>query len=197
MRTYKKLFIIFFLFFYFNQCFGNNNFGVIVNTEGETLEKKKDIDEKADTGKVSDKNNPAIDKYIGIGIIVGEPTGLSFKVDITNVNFVDIAVGFSFYDDKYLNIHGDYLFKYYKLLEIPEMDTAPYFGIGARITTQKRKNIGNDSYELSLGGRVPVGILMQLQKYPVEFFLEGALTIDIIPIFDAGFNLFIGGRYCF
>ncbi len=137
--------------------------------------------------------NQAKSNRFAAGIVLGEPTGLSGVLNFNKQNGIDMVVSYSFGDRGSLNIHSDYIYRFYGIVPIPEGDTALYTGIGGRLL------IRDDSHDddISLGVRVPGGILYQLNKIPLEFLLEAAIILDIIPSTDADFNIFIGARYRF
>ena len=77
-------------------------------------------------------------KTFGVGIMVGEPTGISLKYWLSKSNAIDGGIGMSFYKASSLHIHADYLYHDFNIFN----ENFPfYIGIGGRI---KMKN--NDSY---------------------------------------------------
>ena len=46
---------------------------------------------------------------LGLGIILGEPTGISFKSWLSTTTAFDMAAAWSFVDEDALHLHGDYL----------------------------------------------------------------------------------------
>ncbi|MEE9501339.1 MAG: hypothetical protein V3V48_04650, partial [Candidatus Aminicenantaceae bacterium] len=52
----------------------------------------------------------AQDRGFGLGIILGEPTGVSFKNWVGRREAFDVAVAWSFEGEGAIHIHADYLF---------------------------------------------------------------------------------------
>jgi uncharacterized protein DUF3996 len=129
---------------------------------------------------------------IGAGIIVGEPTGLSFSLD----NQLILGAAWSFRN--YVHIHGDYLFIRQGLPELEEEFSKPfgwYLGAGAKLRVFTRDKDKDDS-EIGLGVRVPVGITF----YPLpelELFLELVPGIALFPDTEGDLDAGIGIRYHF
>lgn len=76
---------------------------------------------------------PAQDDDFGIGIIVGEPTGISVKNWLTHKTALDFAVAWSFSGrEDALHVHGDYLIHDFSLIPVDEEQLPVYYGIGVR-----------------------------------------------------------------
>jgi len=127
-------------------------------------------------------------KGIGLGMIVGEPTGISFKYWTGSTTAFDAALAWSFIDEGAFHIHGDYIFHNFTLITIPEGKLPFYYGIGARLKT---------SHDSRLGVRVPLGLAYLFQTVPVDIFLEIVPILDFTPKTDFSINAAIGARYFF
>ena len=125
----------------------------------------------------------------GLGIIVGEPTGISGKYHLTSGSAIDGAIGWSSYKYGSTHIHADYLQNFANLA--PTFDA--YFGIGGRI--KLRNNDKNE--DLRLAVRVPVGITYEPKTVPIDLFIEGVPMLDLSPATEFSFNAGIGFRYYF
>lgn len=119
----------------------------------------------------------------GIGITVGEPTGISWKVWAEKERAWNGAVAWSFVDD-YLRLHIDHLWHDYKLIEVEKGQLPVYFGVGATIWSGQREH-----YEkhFNLGARGVVGMEYIFPQAPVDLFLELAPTLNLLP--ETGFDL--------
>ncbi|MCU0373382.1 MAG: hypothetical protein MUE56_09100 [Ignavibacteria bacterium] len=125
----------------------------------------------------------------GLGIIVGEPTGLSGKLIISKSSAVDGALAWSFGDYGALHIHGDYLYNFTRLSnEVPA-----YVGIGGRVKLQDsdKKN------DTRFGLRIPVGIAYEPSTAPIDLFVEVVPIMDLTPDTDFSWNAAAGIRYWF
>jgi hypothetical protein len=129
---------------------------------------------------------------LGVGVIVGEPTGISLKKWTDETHAVDAGLAFSLADDDSFQLHADYLFHQTESsLNPPELKgSAPwYYGIGGRL-------LFNDN-DTHFGIRVPVGIDYLFAESPLDFFAEVAPVLDIAPDVELDLNAAIGLRYFF
>ena len=124
-----------------------------------------------------------------LGLILGEPTGISAKMWFDGNTALDGALSWSLRDnhDK-LHIHADFLWHDYTLIKNSSGLLPVYYGIGGRII------LGDDAH---LGPRVPIGISWLLGGAPLDLFIELAGILDIIPDLDFDLNGGIGIRYIF
>ncbi len=127
-------------------------------------------------------------KDFGLGIILGSPTGLSFKKWTSNNTAIDGAVAWSLGKDGKLHLHADYLFHNFTITSPPEGSLPIYYGIGGRLLL---------SDESRLGIRIPVGIEYLFAKAPFDLFFEIAPTLDLIPATEFDLNAGIGARFYF
>jgi len=131
----------------------------------------------------------AQDRGFGLGIIVGEPTGLSFKKWSGDTTAIGGAVAWSFGKKNVLHLHGDYLVHNFNLLKVEEDKLALYYGIGGRIKIIKD--------ESRVGVRIPLGINYIFEKAPLDIFLEFVPLLDLVPSTNFELNGAIGIRYRF
>ncbi len=73
----------------------------------------------------------AQDSGLGVGIIVGEPTGLSAKSWISSRDAVDAGVAWSV-SNEWFRIHADYLRHAFDLIPVEQGQLPLYYGIGVR-----------------------------------------------------------------
>jgi hypothetical protein len=134
----------------------------------------------------------------GVGVILGNPTGLSAKAYLAQAHAIDAAVGAAFFHGSGLHIHADYLW-HPVVLASDEAFTLPlYIGIGGRMLFRGRE--GREGDKLHLGPRVPIGFLFDFKQIPLDVFVEVALIADVIrtegdDVIDV--NAGIGVRYYF
>jgi hypothetical protein len=128
------------------------------------------------------------DKGFGIGVILGEPTGLSAKTWVSRQNAVDFGLAYSFRRSGYFHFHADYLWHFPDAIRSTERIPL-YAGIGGRLA------VGNDRG--ILGVRIPVGLALWLRQAPIEFFFEIAPILDLAPATDLSANVGIGARFYF
>lgn len=137
--------------------------------------------------------NAYANQDLAIGLIVGEPTGLSLKYWLDEEHAIDGAAAWSFSDNDSFQIHADYLWHRYDLFDTSELaGKAPvYYGVGARL---KDKDKHDDTI---FGLRIPVGITYVFAEAPFDLFAEIVPLVDLAPDVDVGLNAAIGLRFYF
>jgi hypothetical protein len=130
----------------------------------------------------------------GLGIIVGEPTGVSFKGWLDNKSAVDGAVAWSFLNNGSFHVHVDYL-RHVNIESTPSGEFNFHYGIGGRLKAKNNNN--NNSEDARFGARIPLGLDYNFSSEPIELFLEVAPVLDFTPKTDASFNGALGVRFYF
>jgi len=129
----------------------------------------------------------AQDKGIGLGIIIGEPTGLSAKLWTSEKIALDAGVAWSFTQNGYIRVHTDIL--WHKTVIDVETGKLPlYYGVGAKLLL---------SSELGFGIRIPVGLSYQFESIPVDLFVELVPGFDLLPGSRLDLDAALGARYFF
>lgn len=130
----------------------------------------------------------AQDSGIGLGIILGEPTGVSLKSWIGRREAFDIAVAWSFEGEGAIHVHADYLFHNFRLFNVEKGDLVFYYGIGARVKTVNKTQVGV---------RVPLGLSYLFAKDPLEIFFELGPIMNVTPKTLFRMTTGVGIRYYF
>lgn len=133
---------------------------------------------------------------LGLGVIVGEPTGLSLKAWIGGGGAVDVAAAWSFEGRDYLRFHVDYL-RHFSPIEISSGSLPLYYGIGGRIGILENGYRGAADDDIRLGLRIPFGITYLFGRAPLDIFLEIAPVVDLIPSTDVDLDGGVGIRFYF
>ena len=128
-------------------------------------------------------------KGFGLGIILGEPTGISFKQWLSDRNAFDAAAAWSFGNEGAFHIHMDYLFHGALSANIEQGGFLYYVGIGGRF-----KATEGDS---RIGVRVPLGLDYMFGDAPVDLFFEVGPILDLAPETEFRLNGGVGLRYFF
>ena len=106
---------------------------------------------------------------IGVGLIFGEPTGISAKLYLKDDQAIQAAAGFAFVGGG-LHLHADYVFHPY-ILQSKDTFVLPfYFGPGLRVIDYG-KNTGAESY-VAVGLRAVAGLLFDFKTIPLDAFVE-------------------------
>jgi len=130
------------------------------------------------------------EEQFGLGIMVGQPTGLNGKYFIDKYNALDVGFGWSLDSDHDFHIYADYLYHIYSLIDSGAGEAPIYLGVGARAVFRDNKD--NKS-----GFRFPLGVEHLFKSVPFDVFAE------IVPIFnvspDTEFDLegVVGARFYF
>ncbi len=136
--------------------------------------------------KVGDSAEPA---RFGLGIVLGEPTGISFKLWENQQVAYDGAIAWAFGDHSSFHLHGDYL-RHTPLSSPDESNNASflYYGIGLRA-----QFFGSNR----LGVRFPLGITLLLNPHPFDIFLEIVPIFNLFPATQLDLNAGLGFRFYF
>lgn len=126
----------------------------------------------------------------GLGIVFGDPSGLTFQHKINEKQFADFYFAYTWDDE--LVFMGDYKLHLPGLLET-EVPVTPYVGIGAFLKIEDRKH--ND--DVAIGVRIPVGIDWQVPNAPIVVFGELVPALRVIKDTDGDFQAGLGGRFYF
>jgi len=127
------------------------------------------------------------ERSFGLGIILGEPTGLSLKKWIGKTTAIDAAVAWSFKQDSF-HVHADYLLHNFSLFEVKKGKLLLYYGLGGSLSTEA---------EVRVGVRIPVGLSYSIEDTHLETFFEIAPLLDLTPGTEFSLMGGIGIRYFF
>ena len=130
----------------------------------------------------------AQNKGFGLGIIIGEPTGLSGKKWTSNRTAVDAGLAWSFARGSSLHIHADYLWHFFDALKAEEETIPLYVGVGGRLKFDNNARFGI---------RIVGGVDFMVYSVPLDVFLEVAPIMDLIPATELGLNGGLGVRFFF
>lgn len=127
-------------------------------------------------------------KQLGVGVSVGNPTGLNGKYWLDNNHAVDAGMAYSLGRHSNFSLHSDFLwhqFDAFYLNDVHPLDF--YYGVGGRMEFA-------DGIEL--GVRIPVGLAHRL-KESADVFAEAAPIVDFVSRTGLELHLLIGGRFYF
>ncbi|MBN2174625.1 MAG: hypothetical protein JW731_10860 [Bacteroidales bacterium] len=124
----------------------------------------------------------------GLGIVIGEPTGISGKYWTSRTTALDGAVAWSFNHSGSFYLHGDFLKHHFDVINISEGQMPLYYGIGAKVI------LADDGI---LGAHVPLGIAYLFEGAPLDIFLEIRPGLNLLPATEFDMSGGIGVRYYF
>jgi hypothetical protein len=136
----------------------------------------------------------AQDKF-GLGVILGEPTGLSLKYWLGKEHAIDGAVAWSYSENDSLQLHTDYLVHNYDVFNTDELPF--YCGLGARLKFKEDDGRGRNENHAIFGIRIPLGVTYVFDDAPVDLFFELVPVLDLAPDVELDINAAIGLRIYF
>ena len=118
----------------------------------------------------------------GLGIVLGQPTGISGRMDTSATTAFDAALAWRMGNSKYVIVHADHLWIKPKLVGPSSINADLYYGVGAILSLP----------ESDVGGalRLPVGVSRKFKDPDLELFAELAIAFLVIP--DTDFDV-VGG----
>jgi hypothetical protein len=143
----------------------------------------------------------AQNRNFGLGVIIGEPTGISAKLWTSSENAFDFGLGWSVggdrignYDGNYnggnrVHFHMDYLWHSFDAIHSSERFPL-YYGIGGRINN-------GGGYNSSVAVRGVFGIEWMPHKAPIDVFFELVPSLQLTSSTGFGIDAGFGARYYF
>jgi hypothetical protein len=127
---------------------------------------------------------------LGLGVIIGEPTGFTMKYWLSRPTAIDLTAAWSFDEPGYFEVNSDFLYHKFDLFKIDNGELPIYFGVGGRVAIPEHG-------DTLAGVRIPVGIAYEFHGIPLEVFGELAPIVDFAPSTQARLNGGIGIRFYF
>jgi hypothetical protein len=109
-----------------------------------------------------------------LGVIIGEPTGVSAKFWTSGRSAVDLGVAWSLGESGNMHVHSDYLWHFWT-----NSGVAFYAGLGGRLL------FDNDT---EFAARIPIGMQFNIARRLGVFF-ELAPTLPIMPETESDFDI--------
>lgn len=143
----------------------------------------------------SSEGRPVEKGTLGIGIILGEPTGIAAKLYLQDDQAIQGAIGASFFAYGY-SVHADYVLHPWILQDRDTFVLPVYVGPGLRVIDYAAR--GQDSH-WAVGLRAVGGLLFDFKNVPLDVFVEAAaiLEYDFTEGVGLALNVGAGVRYYF
>jgi hypothetical protein len=137
----------------------------------------------------------------GLGVIIGEPTGISAKLWTSPVNALDFGFGWSVGGDRIgtyygsynggrrVHFHMDYLWHAFEAIHSSEQFPL-YYGVGGRLNN-------GAGYDGSVAVRGVFGIAWLPHDLPIDVFLEIVPSLQLTSSTSFGIDAGFGARYFF
>lgn len=136
----------------------------------------------------------------GLGIQLGTFSGLTGKLYLARRNAIDFSIGTG-YGDRWsdsFHVHVTYHQHFAPLTEGRGVSIPWRVGIGGFINSGDYwvfdRYVGKGAI---LGARAPIGLDFDLERAPVQFYVEVALDLSLIPGVAGGLDAGLGGRFYF
>lgn len=134
---------------------------------------------------------------LGVGLILGEPTGITAKLYLKDDQAIQAAVGFAFFGGG-LQAHADYVFHPFILQQRASFVLPFYVGPGVRLISY---DDGRDDRSFAVGLRAVAGLLFDFKEIPLDVFVEVGGVFEYWFRDGEGFNPALnaaaGARYYF
>ncbi len=125
-------------------------------------------------------------KDLGVGFILGHPTGVTARKWVEDARSIDAAMGWSFGRDPNLLIQGAYVFHFKDALYFNDQHPLDaYVGAGGMIDFDD---------EIELTARLPLGLSYYFNNREAEGFAEFTPVLQLVPKTDFGAQLAFGMR---
>lgn len=137
----------------------------------------------------------------GLGVILGEPTGLSARLYLANDAALQASVGAAFVG-RGVQATLDYVIHPWVLENHASFVLPAYVGLGARtIQYRDRGNADAEVRTFAVGARAVAGLLFDFRALPLDAFVEAAGVAEL-ELGDGvhaglGLNIGLGARYYF
>ncbi len=129
----------------------------------------------------------------GLGIVLGDPTGVSANYELSSQRSVDAALAWAFGSETGFSFHSDYLWHRADLFQVDGRGIHAHYGLGGRLI-----NINNRSEDKTrLGLRLPAGLNFDVNRGTLQFFAEIALIMNLLPKTSTDADFGIGVRVYF
>jgi len=143
-------------------------------------------------------------KTFGLGLELGEPTGLNGKYFLSGDRALDFGIGdiYHYVNRTGIHIYGDYLFHPVSLAATDVFELPLYVGIGGRFWDFNDTGQPGTDNAYALGVRAPIGISMDFNNVPLDVFLQFVPVLDFYGgnaphTIYLDFDVSLGVRYWF
>lgn len=132
---------------------------------------------------------PSLADRKGLGVSIGNPTGLNGKYWLDNKTAVDGGMAYSLGKNSNFSLHSDYLLHNegaFFFNDDHPLDL--YYGLGGRFEFAD---------DIEVGVRIPVGLAHTIENGSADIFGEIAPIVDFVSKTGLEIHLLFGGRYYF
>lgn len=127
---------------------------------------------------------------LGLGVFLGQPTGVSVGLDLARTSWLDFKAAWDFSGPREsvtVVLQGNYEQAFPGALVIEGQDIVPFVGLGAQVA------VGSETP--AIGIRIPFGLNYRFATAPIELFLELGFGLYIFPATEFMGSGGLGVRY--
>lgn len=142
-------------------------------------------------------------KTWGLGAVIGAPTGLSANYFLKQDRTIHTTLAYDFSGDDDLQLASHYTWRR-NTLSIEKVRFGWFYGVGARLALHDHDhdhhhhNHDHDEDEhINFGPSGTLGLYHEFKEVPLEVFLKGNLTANIIEDTGVDGDLMLGLHYNF
>lgn len=113
-------------------------------------------------------------KTFGLGLELGEPTGLQGKWFYTSDKAIDFGIGdiYDYYDYRGLYLYGDHLWHPANLASTQAFELPFYVGVGAALWRWEDYRFAPNITGSAMGVRVPIGLDFDFNNTPLDIYIQ-------------------------
>ncbi len=146
----------------------------------------------------------AFAKTWGLGAVIGAPTGLSANYFLSESRTIHTTLAYDFSGDDDLQIASHYTWRMNNL-NFEQVKLGWFYGVGARLAFKDHDDHNHshhnhdhdDDEKMEFGPSGTIGLFHEFEKVPLEVFLKGNLTLNVIEDTDVDADVMIGLHYNF
>jgi hypothetical protein len=138
-------------------------------------------------------------KTWGLGAVIGAPTGLSANYFLQENRTIHSTLAYDFNGDDALQFASHYTWRMNNL-HFEKVKLGWFYGVGGRFAFSNHDHNHkhhNDDHDFEMGPSGTIGIFHEFEKVPLEVFLKGNLTVNIIEDTDVDADVMLGLHYNF
>ncbi len=146
----------------------------------------------------------AFAKTWGIGAVIGAPTGLSANYFLSESRTIHTTIAYDFDGDDELQLASHYTWRRNDI-GLEKVKIGWFYGAGAKFAyadhdsyyDHHHQEHHHDGDHFSIGPSGTIGLFHEFTEVPVEVFLKGNLTVNIIQDTDVDADAMLGVHYNF
>lgn len=144
----------------------------------------------------------AFAKTWGLGAVIGAPTGLSANYFLSETRTIHTTLAYDFSGDDALQLASHYQWRMNNL-NFEKIKLGWFYGVGARLAFKDQydhhhdKNHDHDDDHTDFGPSGTIGLFHEFTEVPLEVFLKGNLTVNVIEDTDVDADVMLGLHYNF